>query len=169
MSDQLTQGDRLDLVVFDDGVCVPLENYVVGRDDPDLLNQAIDALAPEGSTDLDRGLREAYAVAKRHRDTDRRNRRVMLMTDALLNTGDVNPNTVSEIGKAFENDGIRVTGVGVGRDFNDEVLDMLTEKGKGAYVYLGSEAVVDRLFGAAGFSGADADHRPRRAICPSPP
>ena len=24
---------------------------------------------------------------------------------------------------------------------------MLTEKGKGAYVYLGSEAVVDRVFG----------------------
>ncbi|MEM6926469.1 MAG: hypothetical protein AAF602_06045, partial [Myxococcota bacterium] len=37
-------------------------------------------------------------------------------------------------------------------DFNDDVLDKLTEKGKGAYVYLGSDVVVDRLFGPSGFA-----------------
>ena len=151
MSEQLVDGDRVDLVVFDDGVCAPLENFVVGRDDPRLLQNTIDAMMPEGSTDLDLGLRKAYDIAKGHVDTRGRNRRVMVLTDALLNTGDVNHDTVSEIGKAFEQDGIRVTGVGVGREFNDDVLDMLTEKGKGAYVYLGSEAVVDRVFGAVGF------------------
>ena len=72
---------------------------------------------------------------------------MMLITDALLNTGNVDQDIVSEVGRAFEDDGIRLTGVGVGRDFNDKMLDMLTEKGKGAYVYLGSEAVVDRIFG----------------------
>ena len=151
MTDQLQRGDRLDLVLFDDGVCVPLQNYVVGRDDPSLLTDALHRMAPEGGTDLDLGLREAYGVAKAHVDTHGRNRRVMVLTDALLNTGDVNHDTVSEIGRSFEDDGIRVTGIGVGREFNDEVLDMLTEKGKGAYVYLGSEAVVDRVFGPSGF------------------
>ena len=73
----------------------------------------------------------------------------MLITDAFLNTGSVNPDVVSQIGSAFDDDNIRLTGVGVGRDFNDEVLDKLTEKGKGAYVYLGSEAVVDRVFGSS--------------------
>ena len=47
---------------------------------------------------------------------------------------------------AFEDEGIRLTGIGVGREFNDDVLDKLTEKGKGAYVYMGSEAVVDLRF-----------------------
>ena len=147
MADQLKSGDRLDVVLFDDTKCVPLENYVVGRDDPSLLAQTIDNMRPEGGTDLDLGLREGYRVAKSHRDTRHRNRRMMLLTDAMLNTGDVNPNTVTEIAKAYDGDGIRLTGVGVGRDFNDKILDMLTEKGKGAYVYLGSEAVVDRVFG----------------------
>jgi hypothetical protein len=40
-----------------------------------------------------------------------------------------------------------LSGIGVGREFNDKMLDKLTENGKGAYVYLGSEAVVDRVFG----------------------
>jgi Ca-activated chloride channel family protein len=147
MTDQLQRGDRVDVVLFDDTKCVPLENYVVGRDDPALLSETIDRMQAEGGTDLDLGLREGYRVAKSHRDTRHRNRRMMLLTDAMLNTGDVNHDTVSEIGKAYEADGIRLTGVGVGRDFNDDVLDKLTEKGKGAYVYLGSEAVVDRVFG----------------------
>ncbi len=147
MTDQLQRGDRVDVVLFDDSKCVPLENYVVGRDDPELLAHTIAQMRPEGGTDLDLGLREGYRVAKSHRDTRHRNRRMMLLTDAMLNTGDINENTVTEIAKAYEGDGIRLTGVGVGRDFNDGVLDKLTEKGKGAYVYLGSEAVVDRVFG----------------------
>lgn len=147
MQDQLEPGDRVDVVLFDDSVCTPLENFVVGRDDPKLLQQTINQMRPRGGTNVDRGLREGYSLVQRKKDTHRRNRRMMLLTDALMNTGDVNPNTVSEIGKAYEQHGVRLTGVGVGRDFNDELLDKLTEKGKGAYVFLGSEAVVERLFG----------------------
>lgn len=147
MQDQLVRGDRVDLVLFDDQVCTPLENYVVGRDDPSLLSSAISQLQPRGSTDLDLGLKEGYRIANARTDASDRNRRMMLISDALLNTGDINPNTVSEVAKAYEESDIRLTAIGVGRDFNDKILDMLTEKGKGAYVYLGSEAVVDRVFG----------------------
>jgi len=150
MSGNLQRGDRVDLVLFDHEVCTPLEDYVVGRDDPALLTRAIQDLSPRGSTNLDLGLHEGYRLALARTDeadASQRNQRMMVVTDAFLNTGDVDHDTVSEIGKAYEDHGIRLTGVGVGRDFNDEVLDKLTEKGKGAYVYLGSEAVVDRVFG----------------------
>src|SRR5690606_13267347 len=110
------------------------------------LRRVIDRIAPRGSTDLDLGLREAYAVARRHTEAGRQGR-VMVFTDAQLNTGDVNPHTVTEVGRALDEHGIRLTGVGVGRDFRDDVLDRLTEKGKGAYVFLGDERMVDRLFG----------------------
>ena len=147
MAEQLSSGDRVDIVLFDSTVCTPLENFVVGRDDPRLLTQTIERIAPRGATDLNLGLKEAYGVARRKAHTQGRNRRVMLLTDAQLNTGMVNPHTVTEIGKSLDDEGIRLTGIGVGHDFRDDVLDMLTEKGKGAYVYLGSEAVVDRVFG----------------------
>ena len=145
MTDQLKRGDRVDVVMFDDAVCTPLENFVVGRDDPRLLTDTIQRLAPDGATNLDLGLREGYRVARAKRDVHQRNRRVMVLTDAELNTGDVDPHTVSDIGAAFDDAQIRLTGVGVGRTFRDDVLDRLTEKGHGAYVFLGSEAVVDGL------------------------
>jgi hypothetical protein len=147
MEGNLKMGDRVDVVLFDDRVCTPLENFVVGRDDPRLLRQTIDNMTPRGSTNLDLGLKESYRIAKSKPNAHHRNRRVMVMTDAFLNTGDVNHHTVSEIGSALDNNNIRLTGIGVGRDFNDDVLNKLTEKGKGAYVYLGSEVVVDRVFG----------------------
>ncbi|HMV69904.1 MAG TPA: VWA domain-containing protein, partial [Myxococcota bacterium] len=151
MSDQLHRGDRVNLVLFDHEVCTPLSDFVVGRDDPATLRQVIDAIQPRGSTNLDLGLREAYRLAA-SQATQARAGRVLLMTDAILNTGDVNPDTVSEVGRAFDTHGIRLTGVGVGSEFRDDVLDKITEKGKGAYVFLGSERVVDRLF-SAGFDG----------------
>jgi Ca-activated chloride channel family protein len=149
MTESLHDGDRVDLVLFDDRVCTSLEDYVVGRDGPELLTSAIRALAPRGNTDLDLGLREGYRVATT-RDgaaSTGRNRRMLLITDALLNTGEIDPDTVTEVAKRYESSGIRLTAIGVGRGFDDAVLDTLTEKGKGAYVYLGSEAVVDRIFG----------------------
>ncbi len=147
MTGQLERGDRVDVVLFDDTVCTPLEDYVVGRDDPSLLTDVISQLQPRGSTDLDAGLREGYRIANARPDDDDRNRRMLLISDALLNTGEIDPDVVSEVGKAYDTAGIRLSAVGVGREFNDKVLDMLSEKGKGAYVYLGSEAVVDRIFG----------------------
>lgn len=153
MKEGLRPGDRLDFVLFDDRLCTPLENFVVGRDDEHVLDAMIQAIQPRGSTDMDLGLREGYRIATAgltgsgRAEPPGRNRRVLLITDAELNTGSVNPDVVSEIGRAYERSGVRLTAVGVGRNFRDDVLDKLSEKGKGAYVYVGSEAVVDRIFG----------------------
>jgi Ca-activated chloride channel family protein len=149
LGSNLQRGDRLDIVLFDSGVCTPLENYVVGRDDPALVDNIIRRLSPTSATDLDAGLREAYRVQASRDQGDRhgRDQRVLLITDAELNSGNVNEALVSEVGSQLDQHHIRLSGVGVGREFNDRMLELLTEKGRGAYVYLGSEAVVDRVFG----------------------
>lgn len=147
----LHTGDRVDLVLFDNELCSPVQNFVVGRDDMSVLTGAISQLQPRGSTNLGIGLGKGYALAT-GRDVNGvgergRNKRMMLITDALMNEGQVDPNILTEIGKGYEQAGVNLTAIGVGTDFNDKVLDQLSEKGHGAYVYLGSEAVVDRVFG----------------------
>jgi hypothetical protein len=71
----------------------------------------------------------------------------VLVTDALANSGDTSPQSMAMISKFYDTRKIRLSGVGVGREFNDALLDKLTEKGRGAYVFLGSEAEVDAVFG----------------------
>lgn len=144
--DQLKDGDLVHLVLFDHEVCVPVESFAVGRDDRAKLERAIDLLQPKGATDIHRGLERGYELADRTYQAEYENR-VLLVTDALANTGVTDERSISMISKYFDKRRIRLSGVGVGREFNDALLDRLTEKGKGAYVFLGSEAEVDAVFG----------------------
>ena len=146
MSAQLKRGDLVNVVLFDHEECTPIENFVVGRDRPEILQKAIDKMRPRGSTNVHLGLTRGYALADAaHQPTY--NNRVVLVTDALANTGDTDPRTMAMVAKYYDARKIRLSGVGVGREFNDELLDKLTERGKGAYVFLGSEAEVDAVFG----------------------
>jgi Ca-activated chloride channel family protein len=147
MLDELKTGDLVHLVIFDHQICTPVENFVVGRDDRRSLERAIDALSPRGSTDLHRGLTRGYEIADRAYQ-DNYSNRVIMITDALANTGVTNREMISTVSKYYDTRRIRLSGVGVGRHFNDALLDRLTERGKGAYLFLGSEAEVDAVFGS---------------------
>jgi hypothetical protein len=70
-----------------------------------------------------------------------------LITDALTNTGVTDEESIALVAKHYDDRRIRLSGVGVGSDFNDSLLDRLTERGGGAYVFLGSEAEVEAVFG----------------------
>lgn len=143
---QLKRGDMVHMVLFDHNVCSPVENFVVGRDSIEDLRMAINALEPEGSTDIHSGLRAGYDIADRSYQGHHSNR-VVLVTDALTNTGVTDEDMISMISKYYNSRRIRLSGVGVGKEFNDALLDKLTERGKGAYVFLGSPAEVDAVFG----------------------
>ncbi len=144
--DELKRGDIVHLVVFDNRVCTPIENFVVGRDSPQLLRGAIERLQPRGATDLHAGLTEGYAVADRAYQRTHSNR-VVMVTDAQTNRGVTDQELISTVSKFYDRRQIRLSGVGVGSDFNDSLLDRLTERGRGAYVFLGSPAEVDAVFG----------------------
>ena len=146
MTSELKDGDVVSMVLFDHEVCAPLENFVVGRDRLEVLHKAIDALRPRGATDVYSGLSLGYQIADRAYQPTYNNR-VMLITDALANTGVTDTRSIAIVGKYYDDRRIRLSGVGVGTEFNDELLDRLTERGKGAYVFLGSEAEVDAVFG----------------------
>jgi Ca-activated chloride channel homolog len=143
----LKRGDIVNLVLFDHQLCVPIENFVIGRDSNKTLIQAIDKLKPQGGTNLHLGLTKGYEIADRSYQ-DRYTNRVVLITDALTNRGVRDTRLIATVGKFYDKRRIRLSGVGVGRTFNDELLDKLTEKGKGAYVFLGSEKEVDSIFGS---------------------
>lgn len=143
---ELKRGDVVHMVAFDHTVCAPVENFVVGRDDMQKLERAIDLLGPRGATDIHSGLTLGYAIADRAYLPEHSNR-VVLVTDALTNTGVTDERIIATVSKYYDQRRIRLSGVGVGSEFNDELLDRLTERGKGAYVFLGSPAEVDAVFG----------------------
>ena len=146
MAEELRPGDMVNLVEFDNQVFVPLENFVVGRDDSQLFIEAVDALRPRGGTNLHAGLNHGYLLAERYFNSGTCNK-IILITDARTNRGVTSKQMISEVGRQLDARGIELSGVGVGRYFNDSLLDRLTEKGRGAYLFLGSPRAAERVFG----------------------
>lgn len=147
MTSELKTGDLVNIVLFDHQVCTPLENFVVGRDSMSVLADTIARIQPNGSTNLNAGLVRGYQLANQSYNEAYTNR-VVLISDAIANTGVTDPSLMATVTQNYDQRRIRLSGVGVGRDFNDGLLDKLTEKGKGAYVFLGSEGEVDAVFGS---------------------
>jgi len=147
MLGELKTGDVINLVTFNTAACVPLQSFVVGRDDPKTLTRAIDDIRPQGNTDLGTGLLRAYQLAESSHHPAYNNR-VLLITDALANTGETDPEQIATVSRHYDRRHIRLSGIGVGKEFDDRLLDRLTDRGKGAYVFLGSKAEVDAVFGS---------------------
>ncbi len=143
---ELKPGDIVNIVLFDSSSCELAKNFMVGRDNLSHLRQLVRRMEPRGSTNLHGGLTNGYALANGSYQADYSNR-VVLITDALTNTGVTNSQLIATVGRNYDDRRIRLSGVGVGSSFNDSLLDELTERGKGAYVFLGSSAEVDAVFG----------------------
>lgn len=143
---ELKHGDIVNVTLFDSTTCHLAQNFVVGRDSTHQLSSLISRIEPRGSTNLHAGLEMGYDVANRVYQPGYTNR-VVMITDAETNTGVTDEHLISMVSKHYDERQIRLSGVGVGHSFNDSLLDRLTERGKGAYVFLGSGAEVDAVFG----------------------
>lgn len=146
---ELRQGDVVSIVTWNDVQSIELAGHAVaGPDDPALI-QVIDALAAGGSTDLHGGLVTAYDLAQQHYGEDRINR-VVMISDGGANTGVTDEELIAKAAADEDGEGVYLVGVGVGAagGYNDQLMDTVTDKGKGAYVFVDSVAEAERSFGA---------------------
>lgn len=143
---ELGHGDIVSVTLFDATACQLAKNFVVGRDDPERLRALLEAVEPRGSTNLHAGLTMGYQAADQAYQAAYTNR-VVLITDAETNTGVVDERLIAEVGNYYDRRRIRLSGIGVGHTFGDALLDRLTERGRGAYVFLGNPREVDAIFG----------------------
>ncbi|MEU3250123.1 von Willebrand factor type A domain-containing protein [Streptomyces sp. NPDC006997] len=135
MTDRLRDDDSVALVTFSDEAETVLPMTRIGghRDD---VHDAIDDLRTEASTNLGAGVTTGYATAE---DGLRRGatNRVVLVSDALANTGDTDADSILErIDGARRAHGITLFGVGVGSDYGDALMERLADRGDGHTVYV---------------------------------
>ena len=138
----LKAGDVVNLVTFSTQAEILLE--AVNAQGSEFTN-AVENLVVKDSTNINAGLNIAYEVANRTYDPEKANR-VLIITDAFVNTGEINPDVIAEQTVRNELEGIYFSGIGVGSRFNDSVLDTLTDVGKGSYSGMITPNDAERLF-----------------------
>lgn len=145
----LDEGDVVSVVEWSDEQSVLLESYRVQKpNDPTLLDLAAD-LNTGGSTDLHGGLVRAYQLARDNYSANRINR-VIMISDGGANTGITDIEIIAAAASDENGEGIYLVGVGVedsAADYNDELMNEVTDAGKGAYIYIDSVDEAYRIFG----------------------
>ncbi|WP_437877156.1 vWA domain-containing protein [Sorangium sp. So ce513] len=141
----LVEGDVVNAVTWNTAQNAVLEGHVVsGPDDPVLLDLA-SSIDASGGTDLHSGLVAGYALANAHRAEGGINR-VVLISDGQANAGVIEEEIIGENAEDADGEGIYLVGVGVGDGVNDTLMDVVTDAGRGAYVYLDSADEARRVF-----------------------
>jgi len=126
--DELNDDDTVAIVVYSNNSGVVLEPTEVR--DSRRIYAAIDSLSPGGSTNLESGLREGYALAASAFRNDGVNR-VIIASDGVANAGITDEGDLGDFIRNYADEGIQLVTVGYGMgNFNDTMMEQLAPKTK---------------------------------------
>ena len=140
--DQLQEGDRVALVRYSSSVEVLSDLAVLDRSQ---LHLAINRLVASGSTNIFDGLKTGFAIADESFDLARQNR-VIFLSDGLATAGNTSDTDILDMAVQHISKGIGLTSIGVGREFNVDLMRGLAERGAGNFYFLEDAAAVREVF-----------------------
>ncbi|MEM9490709.1 MAG: VWA domain-containing protein, partial [Myxococcota bacterium] len=141
--EQLEDGDRLALISYSRDVWVHSDLSVPL--DRAALYQRVQELTANGSTNIYDGLRTGLQMAADNFDLERQNR-VILLSDGMATAGITNDFSILSMAVDFISDGIGLTTIGVGQDFNVELMRGLAERGAGNFYFVESAEATEEVF-----------------------
>lgn len=144
LAGELGEQDRIGIVTYA-GIGRIASEPVPGSDQ-ETIRRVIDALRANGGTAGGDGLRQAYAMARRHFNPEAINR-IILCTDGDFNLGVTDRAQLAEIVKKGAQEGIYLSAFGFGYgNLHDGRLRELARHGNGSYGYISDSAEVRRAF-----------------------
>ena len=141
--DRLAPDDVFSLVIFSDTARVLIPAQKAG--DKDSLKEKIESIKADGSTAL-------YAGVKMGADqlqeffTSKRINRVILLSDGLANVGPSSTRELRRLGSDLSERGISVTTIGVGDDYNEDLMAGLAEASDANYYYVKDTEKLPSIF-----------------------
>ncbi|PRP96745.1 von Willebrand factor type A domain protein [Enhygromyxa salina] len=142
MRNSLEPGDHVSLVGFGDDAELIVE-HVAG--DSVELATAIAGLESRGSTNIYAGLRTAFEVVQAHAQDGYQNR-VVLVSDGLATIGLTSSEKIEGLATAWADLGYGLTTIGLGNDFDVDLMRSLAELGSGSFYYVEDYAAVEEVF-----------------------
>ena len=139
--DQLDARDTLTLVSFDDGAEVLSPGERMTPANKATAKKRVGTLFARGGTDMVAGLREGIAMAAEHRHGDSVNR-VILISDGVPNTS----RGLVEMARGAQGQGIGVSTLGVGVDYNENLMTAIANAGNGGYYFVADAKTLPGIF-----------------------
>lgn len=140
---KLRPSDVISIVTFDSNaqVLLPPQSVASGQ----RVREAIDTIEPGSSTNLNCGLMLGYEQALQRYSKGSTNR-VVLLTDGIANQGETDPKKIANNSLAFNDRGIDVSTIGVGKDLNTDLLQTLARTGRGLFHFVADTGDIRKVF-----------------------
>ena len=145
MLGHLKPNDKVTLVTFDSNAHTVFTDLEFSANEQ-AISQAFSELSAGSATNMNAGLERTYELAQSNFD-ETMLQRVILFSDGNANVGETAIEAFSGLTRINGQEGIYLSGVGVGADYDWERMDLLTDAGKGAHVFLPNRNEVDLIFG----------------------
>ncbi len=111
------------------------------------IEAMIRSIRSGGNTALFGGVSQGAAQVRKNLGGDYVHR-IILLSDGIANTGPSSPEDLGRLGAALLKENISVTTVGVGTDYNEDLMTRLSEKSDGNTYFVESSQDLPRIFAA---------------------
>lgn len=141
--ERLTEGDVFSLVVYDTRPRVLIPARRVG--DKKSLIRTISRIHAGGNTALYGGVTLGAEQIRRNLSWEYVNR-IILLSDGLANVGPQSTEDLAHLGRSLGNEGMTVTTIGVGLDYNEDLMTALAARSGGNSYFASSGHELPRIF-----------------------
>lgn len=135
--------DKVSLVVYDNNVKTLISPRKFDRE---LFLSEVNRIESGGSTNLAGGLRKGLSHVSKSGD-DYLNR-VILLSDGLANVGTDSPEGLANIVESYKYNGISVSTIGVGADYDETLMTTIAKAGRGNYHFMENPSDAPEIFAA---------------------
>lgn len=142
--DQLEKDDVLSLVVYETEVEVVLPAGRVGNRHVE-IKRLIRRIQTGGSTALYGGVERGGRELSEFLSKERVNR-VILLSDGIANVGPSSNREIARLGSRLAREGMSVTTIGLGSDYNETLMTALAEASDANYYYVADVETLPEVF-----------------------
>jgi Ca-activated chloride channel family protein len=135
--------DRVSIVTYDSTVNVDVPSQAVIE--KDRINQIIEKLSAGNLTNLSGGWLQGCQMVASEMAEGQVNR-VLLLTDGLANRGVTDPVKLETMARQKRAQSITTTTMGVGMDFNEDLLTRMAAEGGGAFYFIDNPDLTAEIF-----------------------
>lgn len=145
--DRLAPSDRMGLVVYESDARVIFPMQAASQQNVVHWHRLVSALGTEGGTNMSAGLDLALQQLEGSR-AQGRSARVLLLSDGQANAGDASVTGLrARASRVIAGDHV-LSAMGVGEDFNEDLMTSLANVGAGNFYYLSRVDMLGRFFDA---------------------
>jgi len=140
---RLGKDDLFSLVIYDEVVetIVPAQSAA----NTEWIEAQISRISSRGSTALFGGVSQGAAEIRKNLEGNYIHR-IILLSDGIANVGPSSPSDLARLGASLIKEDISVSTVGLGNDFNEDLMTSLAEKSNGNNYFVESPNDLARIF-----------------------